>query len=83
MPPVRRALDPRLFGLLSASLAMVESVERVGAQTMIAIYGPVFLMLLTAAPPSRRIFYGAATYLGRQPSKPNAVEKNAPFECGK
>ena len=46
---------------------------------MIAIYGPMFLMLLTAAAIAS-LFYGAATYLGRH-KKPSA-EKNAPFECG-
>jgi len=46
---------------------------------MIAIYGPMFMMLLTAAAIAS-LFYGAATYFGRH-KKPNA-EKNAPFECG-
>jgi len=46
---------------------------------MIAIYGPMFLMLLTAGAIAFA-FWGAATFLGRH-KKPNA-EKNAPFECG-
>ncbi len=46
---------------------------------MIAIYGPMFLMLLTAGAIASA-FYGAATFLGRH-KKPSAL-KNAPFECG-
>jgi NADH-quinone oxidoreductase subunit A len=46
---------------------------------MIAIYGPMFLMLLTAGGLAFT-FWGVATFLGRH-KKPNA-EKNAPFECG-
>ena len=46
---------------------------------MIAIYGPMFLMLLTSAAIAS-LFYGAATYLGR--NKKPSVEKNMPFECG-
>jgi NADH-quinone oxidoreductase subunit A len=46
---------------------------------MISIYGPMFLMLFTAAGLAF-VFWGTATFLGRH-KKPNA-EKNAPFECG-
>jgi len=47
--------------------------------SLFAIYGPMFLMLATAAGIAA-LFWGVATYLGRH-KKPNA-EKNAPFECG-
>jgi NADH-quinone oxidoreductase subunit A len=46
---------------------------------MIAIYGPMFLMLLAAGGIAFAV-WGAATFLGRH-KKPNP-EKNAPFECG-
>jgi NADH-quinone oxidoreductase subunit A len=46
---------------------------------MIAIYGPMFLMLLVAGALAFA-FWGAATYLGRH-KKPSAL-KNEPFECG-
>jgi NADH-quinone oxidoreductase subunit A len=46
---------------------------------LISTYAPVFLLLLTAALLAS-LFWGAATYLGRN-KKPSA-EKNAPFECG-
>ena len=46
---------------------------------MIAIYGPMFLMLLVSASIAG-LFYGAATYLGRH-KKPTR-EKYEPFECG-
>jgi NADH-quinone oxidoreductase subunit A len=46
---------------------------------MIALYGPMFLMLLTAGGIAFA-FWGAATFLGRH-KKPSA-EKNEPFECG-
>jgi NADH-quinone oxidoreductase subunit A len=46
---------------------------------MIAIYGPMFLMLLVSGTIAA-VFYGAATYLGRH-KKPSEL-KNAPFECG-
>jgi NADH-quinone oxidoreductase subunit A len=46
---------------------------------VIAVYAPMFLMLLTAAAISS-VFYVVATILGRFKT-PNA-EKNAPFECG-
>jgi NADH-quinone oxidoreductase subunit A len=46
---------------------------------MIAVYGPMFLMLLTAAGIAGA-FWGAATYLGRH--KKPSVLKNEPFECG-
>ena len=47
--------------------------------SLFAIYGPMFLMLATAAAIAA-LFWGAATFLGRH-KKPNP-EKNAPFECG-
>ena len=46
---------------------------------MIATYAPMFLLLIVAFTISS-IFYGAATFLGRN-KKPNAL-KNEPFECG-
>jgi NADH-quinone oxidoreductase subunit A len=46
---------------------------------LIDVYAPMFLMLVTAAAVAS-LFYGAATFLGRN-KQPNA-EKNAPFECG-
>ena len=46
---------------------------------LIAVYAPMFLMLVTATAVAS-LFYGAATFLGRN-KKPTA-EKNAPFECG-
>ncbi|HEY1694229.1 MAG TPA: NADH-quinone oxidoreductase subunit A [Polyangiaceae bacterium] len=46
---------------------------------MIAIYAPVFLLLLTAGIIAGT-FYGAATFLGRH--KKPSEGKNAPFECG-
>jgi NADH-quinone oxidoreductase subunit A len=46
---------------------------------LIDVYAPMFLMLLTAAAVAS-LFYGAATFLGRN-KKPTA-EKYAPFECG-
>ncbi len=46
---------------------------------MIAIYAPVFLLLLISAVIAG-LFYGAATFLGRN-KKPNPG-KLAPFECG-
>lgn len=46
---------------------------------LIPTYGPVFLLIFTAALLAS-LFYGAATYLGRH-KKPSAA-KNAPFECG-
>jgi NADH-quinone oxidoreductase subunit A len=46
---------------------------------MIAIYAPMFLMLVTAGALAFA-FWGLATFLGRH-KKPSA-EKNAPFECG-
>jgi NADH-quinone oxidoreductase subunit A len=46
---------------------------------MIAMYGPMFLMLLVAGALAFA-FWGGATFLGRH-KKPSAG-KNAPFECG-
>ncbi len=46
---------------------------------MIATYAPVFMLLFFAALLAS-LFYGAATFLGRN-KKPNPL-KNAPFECG-
>jgi NADH-quinone oxidoreductase subunit A len=46
---------------------------------MIAIYAPMFVLLLTAAVISS-VFWGAATFLGRH--KKPSPGKNAPFECG-
>jgi NADH-quinone oxidoreductase subunit A len=46
---------------------------------VIAVYAPMFLMLLTAAAVAF-LFWGLATFLGRD--KHPSAEKNAPFECG-
>src|SRR5215469_1569896 len=46
---------------------------------LIDVYAPMFLMLLTAAAVAS-LFYGAATFLGR--NKQPTAEKYAPFECG-
>jgi NADH-quinone oxidoreductase subunit A len=46
---------------------------------MVAIYEPMFLMLLTAGAIAFA-FWGAATFLGRK--KNTSAEKSAPFECG-
>jgi NADH-quinone oxidoreductase subunit A len=46
---------------------------------MIALYGPMFLMMAVAGAIAS-LFYGAATFLGRH-KKPSPA-KNAPFECG-
>jgi NADH-quinone oxidoreductase subunit A len=46
---------------------------------MVAIYAPMFLMLLVAATIAS-VFYSVATYLGRHKTPSEA--KNAPFECG-
>jgi NADH-quinone oxidoreductase subunit A len=46
---------------------------------MIATYLPMFLLFAVAFAIAS-VFYGVATYLGRN-KKPNAL-KNAPFECG-
>jgi NADH-quinone oxidoreductase subunit A len=46
---------------------------------MVALYAPMFLMLVVAATIAS-VFYSAATYLGRH-KKPSEA-KNAPFECG-
>jgi NADH-quinone oxidoreductase subunit A len=46
---------------------------------MVALYAPVFLLILVAGTIAS-VFYGAATYLGR--NKKPSREKNEPFECG-
>jgi NADH-quinone oxidoreductase subunit A len=46
---------------------------------MIALYAPMFLLLLVSGAIAA-LFYGAATFLGRN-KKPNP-EKLQPFECG-
>ncbi|MGD0675350.1 MAG: NADH-quinone oxidoreductase subunit A [Polyangiaceae bacterium] len=46
---------------------------------VIAVYAPMFLMLLTAAAIAI-VFYVAATFLG--PRLARSAEKSAPFECG-
>jgi NADH-quinone oxidoreductase subunit A len=46
---------------------------------MIATYGPMFLMLLTAGAIAS-LFWGLATFLWRH--KKPSYEKNQPFECG-
>ena len=46
---------------------------------MIAIYAPMFLLLVVAFALSS-LFWGVATFLGRH-KKPTPL-KNAPFECG-
>jgi len=46
---------------------------------MLAIYAPMFLMLLTAGALAF-LFWGLATFLGRK--KLPTPEKNLPFECG-
>lgn len=46
---------------------------------MIALYAPMFLLLLVSAAIAA-LFYGAATFLGR--NKKPTPEKLMPFECG-
>jgi NADH-quinone oxidoreductase subunit A len=46
---------------------------------MVAVYAPMFLMLVVAAAIAS-IFYAVATFLGRHKNPSDA--KNAPFECG-
>jgi NADH-quinone oxidoreductase subunit A len=46
---------------------------------LIAVYAPMLLMLLTAGAIGG-LFWGGATFLGR--NKRPTPEKNAPFECG-